>query len=455
MFEVDANIIKEETNLTRETPARGPSRAQPENGAQEVDVSIVMPCLNEVLTLQGCIEEAQGALQAMYKTMGLTGEIVIGDNGSTDGSQQIAARMGARVIHIAQKGYGNALRGAIAAARGRYIVMGDSDGSYDFRESEPLVKKLHEGYDLCMGSRFLGTIMPGAMPWKNRYIGNPLLSGVLNFVFHSGLSDAHCGLRAFTKESFERMRLDSRGMEFASEMVIKATLVGLKSTEVPITLRPDGRNRPPHLNPWRDGWRHLRYIFMLSPAWMFFVPSIVLGLGGLAILMGLLLNPGADIVYIGALPFGDHWMIIASGLIIACYQMLLMGLVTTLYGIRAGYRKLDVTAARLLRRITLERMLIMGALLLMVGFLLLGDVFIKWSVSGFGALDRLRVVTGATTFILIGINTFFGGFLLAIVNGNEADINITEQNQKLETQELSITSDTLAELPDAVMSART
>jgi hypothetical protein len=333
--------------------------------------------------------------------------------------------------------------------------MGDSDGSYNFMESEPMVKKLHEGYDLCMGSRFRGTIMPGAMPMKNRYIGNPLLSGVLNLIFHSGLSDAHCGLRAFTKEGYERMRLDSQGMEFASEMVIKATLVGLKRTEVPITLRPDGRNRAPHLNPWRDGWRHLRYIFMLSPAWMFFAPSIVLGLCGLTILVRLVLNPGEDIVYIGFLPFGDHWMIFASALIIACYQMFLMGLVTTLYGIRAGYRKVETTTERLLGRIKLERMLILGVLLMVIGFALMGDVFIKWSTSGFGALDRLRAVTSATTLFLLGINSFFGGFLLAIVNGNEVDINLTEQDRRLETQELSIASETHDRPADARVTVQT
>lgn len=430
MLELETSISRSKMGIFSEIPAIETSSPQQERDPQTVDVSIVMPCLNEAETLEACIEEAQHALDVMLKNLGLRGEIVIGDNGSTDGSQQIATRLGARIVHISHKGYGNALRGAIEAAHGQYIIMGDSDGSYDFQESVSMVEKLDEDYDLCMGSRFQGTIMPGAMPWKNRYIGNPLLSGVLNLMFHSGLSDAHCGLRAFTKDAYKRMRLDSQGMEFASEMVIKATLVGLKSTEVPITLRPDGRNRPPHLKPWRDGWRHLRYILMLSPAWIFFIPSIVLGLVGLVILMGLLVNPGAEIVYIGPLPMGDHWMIIASALIIACYQILLMGLVTTLYGIRSGYRKADTKMVRLLSHITLERMLILGVALLVVGFILLGDVFIKWSASGFGALDRLRVVTGGANFILLGINTFFGGFLLAVVNGNQAEINLTEANQE-------------------------
>ena len=219
----------------------------------EIDVTIVMPCLNETQSLPHCIGNALDALARLRAELGLTGEIVIADNGSTDGSQALAAELGARVVPVARRGYGAALIGGCEAAFGRLIMMGDCDGSYDFTEGVTMIAKLEEGYDLCMGSRFKGGIAPGAMPWKNRYIGNPALTGILALFFRSGISDAHCGLRAIRKEAFERLKLTGSGMEFASEMVIKAALLKLKMTEVPATLSPDLRARPPHLRPWRDG----------------------------------------------------------------------------------------------------------------------------------------------------------------------------------------------------------
>src|SRR5919199_4952365 len=237
------------------------------------DVSIVMPCLDEREGLAHCIARAYEALEALAVRRGLTGEIIVADNGSTDGSQALARRLGARVVPIARRGYGAALRGGFEAARGRYLVMGDADGSYDFMDAVGMVEALTQGADLCIGSRFKGGIAPGAMPWKNRYIGNPILTGVLNLLFGAHIDDAHCGLRALTKACFGRLRLEGSGMEFASEMIIKATLLGERIVEVPATLARDLRGRPPHLRPWRDGWRHLRYILMLSPHWLFGAPA--------------------------------------------------------------------------------------------------------------------------------------------------------------------------------------
>jgi glycosyltransferase involved in cell wall biosynthesis len=226
----------------------------------EVDVSIVLPCLNESATLERCIRQAQSVISSL----GIPGEIIIADNGSVDGSCQIAARLGARLVEVAQHGYGAALIGGCRAASGRLIVMADSDASYDLLESIPMIHLLDQGADLVVGSRFKGRIFPGAMPWKNRYFGNPFLTGLLNLLFRSGLSDTQCGIRAFTRQAFDRMALHSPGMEFASEMIVKATRLGMKRQEVPVTYYPDGRNRAPHLHPWRDGWRHLRLLVRYS-----------------------------------------------------------------------------------------------------------------------------------------------------------------------------------------------
>lgn len=397
-----------------------------------IDVSIIMPCLNEAATLPQCLEEAQAALDILQTEDNLSGEIVIADNGSTDGSIEIAQAAGVRVIHIDKKGYGHALVGGVAATYGRYIVMGDSDLSYDFRDAVPIVRKLVDGYELCMGNRFKGQIMPGAMPWKNRYIGNPLLSGILNLLFRSGLGDAHAGLRGFRRDAFMRMGLTSGGMEFASEMVIKATLLDLKRTEVPITLRPDGRDRSPHLRPWRDGWRHLRYIFMLSPAWLFFGPSLVFGLLGIVIFLALLLNTDQKMVNVGPFLFGNHWMILSVAFVIASHQTALFGLTTTLHGIRSGYRQSTPALHRIFRILSLENMLIAGTILITLGGFILFLIFADWSSRGFGSLSQFREMLAASTIALIGMQTFFGGFLLSIVAGNEARIHESISNSALQ-----------------------
>ncbi len=262
------------------------------------------------------------------KKDGLSTEILISDNGSTDGSQKLARSLGARVTECPHRGYGNALIWGGREARGRYIVMGDSDASYDFRDGAKMVRKLTEGYELCMGTRLKGTIMPGAMPWKNQHIGNPILTGILNLFFRSGLSDAHCGLRAFTKDAFSKMQLESQGMEFASEMVVKAAILNLKRTEIPTTLHKDGRDRPPHLQPWRDGWRHLKFLLVYSPLWLFFIPALLSLLVGGGIIALLLSTPGDALAQFAGLQLGDHWLPIASAILIVGYQFFLLGVVS-------------------------------------------------------------------------------------------------------------------------------
>ncbi|HRK18771.1 MAG TPA: glycosyltransferase family 2 protein [Hyphomicrobiaceae bacterium] len=386
---------------------------------QTIDVSIVMPCLNEILSLEHCINNALEALAAMQSELGLIGEIVIADNGSTDGSQALAARLGARVVPVSRRGYGAALIGGCTAANGRYIVMGDCDGSYDFRESVGMVATLVDGAELCMGSRFKGGIKPGAMPWKNRYIGNPVLTGVLNILFRTGISDAHCGLRAFTRDCFDKLGLTGSGMEFASEMVIKASLLGCRIAERPATLSPDLRDRPPHLRPWRDGWRHLRYLFMLSPTWLFAIPAALMALFAVAI-FGKALSvamSGAT----GLSTIGNYWTIAAGAMLSVAHITAILAVASHLYGVREGYRKASRGTAFLARWVTLESMLIGGLALLALGGLTLGLVVGYWSVNRYAAISNVLPAVFGTSLLAIGMQNALGGFLLAIVAGNEAE----------------------------------
>jgi hypothetical protein len=392
-------------------------------GAHEIDVSVVMPCLNEAKTLPASLDTAADALARLRERHGLCGEIVVSDNGSTDGSQAVAERHGARVVHCARRGYGAALAHGILQSRGRFIVMGDADGSYDFREAVPMVERLREGWDLCMGSRFKGEIKPGAMPWKNRRIGNPALTGLLNLFFRSGLSDAHSGLRAFTREAFLKINPTSQGMEFASELVVKATLLGLARTEVPITLHRDGRDRAPHLRPWRDGWRHLRYLVMLSPLWLYFVPALALGALGIAILGLVLLAPAGGVATVGRFWLGDHWAVLSGGFLAIAHQTALLGLAATLYGAREGYRLMTPALRGVYWATRLEHMLLAGAALVLAGLLVLGYVVGAWRASGYGSLHMIREMVVASTLIVIGLQTAFGGFLLSVIGGNQARLD--------------------------------
>src|SRR4051812_442661 len=370
-----------------------------------------MPCLNERQSLGHCIAVAHRALDLLKARYGLTGEILIADNGSTDGSREFACGLGARVVTVARSGYGAAVCGGFDAADGRYLVMGDADGSYDFLEAVPMVEALMSGADVCMGSRFQGCIKPGAMPWKNRYIGSPILTGILNLLFRSNVDDAHCGLRALTKSCFERLRLDGAGMEFASEMIIKAALLNQRVAQVPVTLWPDQRGRPPHLRPWRDGWRHLRYLLMLSPYWLFAIPASLLGATSLAILMtvavGWLSNAEAT-------RFGNYWAILAGASLTLSHLGIVLALTGQLYGIRERYRRAPDWYVVLRPWLTLEAMLIAGLAVCLLGFSILVSVFIYWSAHGLGLIANVFPAVAGTCALTIGMQNVLGGFLLAI-----------------------------------------
>jgi len=383
-----------------------------------IDVSIVMPCLNECGTLAHCIAVARRALDILQTRHALVGEIIIADNGSTDGSQELALSLGARVVTVSRPGYGAAVCGGFGAAHGRYLVMGDADGSYDFIDAVPMVEALMNGADLCMGSRFKGGIKPGAMPWKNRYLGNPVLTGILNLLFRSSVGDAHCGLRALTKRCFLKLRLDGPGMELASEMVIKAALLGQRIAEVPVTLWPDRRGRPPHLRPWRDGWRHLRYLLMLSPCWLFAVPAGVLGSVSLAILMTMAATwlSGPEMTR-----FGNYWAILAGSTLTLSHIGIVLALAGQLYGIRERYRTAPVFLKVLAPCLTLEAMLIAGLGAIATGLAILIGIVVYWSAHSLEPIASVFPAVVGTCAVAIGTQNVLGGFLLAIVSGNEAD----------------------------------
>jgi glycosyltransferase involved in cell wall biosynthesis len=387
---------------------------------EPISVAFVLPCLNEARTIEWCVERALKALNLVEQKYGLTGEVIVADNGSTDGSQELAEAAGARVVSVPQKGYGAALMGGFRDARAQYLVMGDSDCSYDFVEALPMIGKLLGGADLCMGSRLRGEIKPGAMPWKNRYIGNPALSGILRLLYRTRISDAHCGLRAITRNAFERMNLSSTGMEFASEMVLKSALMKMNVDEVPVTLSPDRRGRPPHLNPWRDGLRHLIYMFLLSPSWLFMLPASLMFVAG-ALLLGMLVAvDGSEPLRIGGFRFGDHWAIVASGALIISSQTALMGLLALVYGYHEGYRTPGPIAGMLLRASRLQYWLLAGMILVGVGLGFAIWITLSWAETGFGNLAALRSLLASTTAIIIGAQIFFSGFLLSIAAGNRS-----------------------------------
>lgn len=385
-----------------------------------IDVSFVMPCLNEAQTIDWCVRRAREACEMLWSTRGLRGEVVVADNGSSDGSQDLAERAGARVLAVPQRGYGAALRAGFEAARGRFLVMGDSDRSYDFVEAVPMIDALVAGHDLCMGSRFAGEIKPGAMPWKNRYIGNPVLSAVLRVFFRTTISDAHCGIRALTRDAFERLNLSSNGMEFASEMVLKSALMRLRITEVPVTLWPDGRGRPPHLRPWRDGLRHLAYMFLLSPAWLFFVPAALMLAFGVLIFAKLLATPEGSMASLVGLPFGDHWAIASSALVIMAVQTGIIGTFALLHGYAEGYRVPGPVARRFLSHSCLQGWVLVGFALGCIGALWAGAIVLSWVSSNFGTLQAVRGLSASSTMIVTGAQIFFAGFFVSILAGNRS-----------------------------------
>ncbi|MFD1343072.1 glycosyltransferase family 2 protein [Litorisediminicola beolgyonensis] len=386
-------------------------------------VAIVLPCLNEARTIEWCVRRAHKALDELDRRHGLPGEVIVADNGSTDGSRDLAAAAGARVVPVAERGYGAALHGGFAAAAeagATYLVMGDSDCSYDFLESVEMIEKLRDGAELCMGSRFKGEIKPGAMPWKNRYIGNPVLSGILRLLFRTKISDSHCGLRAIRTEAYERLNLSSTGMEFASEMVLKSVLHELTIDEVPITLSPDGRDRPPHLNPWRDGLRHLIYMFLLSPKHLFLWPAIVMSVFGLAVFALLLTAGGSELARIGPFRIGDHFAVAASAALVVGVQTGITGIFATLYSVQRGYRRPSSRVLSLLKRSRLEYWILGGTGLTLIGLIWAITITANWVAQDFGQLDQIRNLIAAATLSVIGLQVFFSGFLLSIFAGNRS-----------------------------------
>lgn len=379
----------------------------------ELELSVVMPCLNEADTLEICVKKAQTAL----KEFDISGEIIIADNGSTDGSQDIAEQLGARLIHVDEKGYGAALMGGIGAARGRYVIMGDADDSYDFTEIPRFVEKLREGYDLVMGCRLPwggGTIMPGAMPWKHRWIGNPVLTTIGRLFFKSSVSDFHCGLRAFRREAYTEIDPRTTGMEFASEMVIKATLKKMKIAQIPITLYPDGRSGKPHLRSWRDGWRHLRFMLMYSPRWLFLIPGLIMFLLG-GVLGSVLLVRG---IRIGDIIFGTNTLLICSMSVLVGFQLILFAAFTKIFAISEGLLPQDIRLIKLNKYFNLEIGVLAGLVVTLVGFGLIVSAFLYWRAYDYGPIsypDSLRMVIPGITAFTLGIQIIFSSFFMSIL----------------------------------------
>jgi glycosyltransferase involved in cell wall biosynthesis len=383
-------------------------------------VSVVMPCLNESETVGACVTTALKTLRQLR----ISGEVVVVDNGSNDGSAEIARCAGARVVTESRRGYGCALRRGVAEAKAPFIIMADADDSYDLSDLERFVDGLRRGYDLVMGSRSLGSIEPGAMPWLHRRIGNPGLSRILKLFFRGKVSDPHCGMRAFTKNAYSRMQLSSTGMEFASEMVIKAVLGGMPISEVPITLRRDGRMKHrPHLRSFRDGWRHLRYMLLLSPTYLFLIPGAVCTILGLIPLV--MLRHGSE--SISSMTFDYHYMILGSLLTILGFQAIMTGLFAKAYCHAARLYAPDPILEAFRRHFTLERGLMLGAVLLLAGFGLDANILISWLRSGMGALGAIRPATEASTLMIIGAQIIFSSFFLSLLGFTSEEVFAAEE----------------------------
>ena len=379
----------------------------------EIEISIVIPCLNEAETLQGCVVEAFAALESN----GVSGEVIVADNGSSDGSQEIARQAGARVITVSRKGYGNALQGGIRASEAEYVLMGDADGSYDFGELPRFLEKLREGFDLVIGCRFPrfgGSIERGAMPWKHRWIGNPVLSGLGKLFFNSSVHDFHCGLRAFRKKAIMDLKLETGGMEFASEMVVKSTLYKLKIDQIPITLRCDRRSSSPHLRSWRDGWRHLRFLLLYSPKWLFVLPGLLLTIAGAFGFILLLPMP----LTIRGVTFDLNSLLVSSVAMLTGFQVLAFGLFTKAYAVSIGLLPGKEYWHRLVNGCAVEWGIGIGLVLMVSGLGLLIHAILYWKAAGFGPLPYQishRMVILAVTLISLGIQASVYGFALNIL----------------------------------------
>lgn len=377
----------------------------------EFELTILMPCLNEAETLATCINKAKTFLEES----GVNGEIVVADNGSTDGSREIAEANGARVVPVEEKGYGAALIGGCNGAKGKYVIMGDADDSYDFLHLMPFVEKLREGYELVMGNRFRGGIEPGAMPPLHKYLGNPVLSFIGRLFFPCEIKDFHCGLRGYNRESILKLGLQTTGMEYASEMVVKATLNHLKITEVPTTLKKDGRSHAPHLNTWSDGWRHLKFLLMHSPNWLFMYPGVILFVIGFV--MTALLTFGN--ISIGGVGFGVHTMMYGAAAMMVGVNLVLFSLFTRSYASATGYIPADKPLDKWLERVSTERGVVLGLLMFLAGIIITIVAFVIWSKTGFGGLApevMMKITIPAMLLIVVGIEVIFGSFFIGILH---------------------------------------
>ncbi len=391
---------------------------------REVELTILMPCLNEAETLGICIDKAMGFLARS----GVVGEVVIADNGSTDGSREIAQSKGARIVPIATRGYGAALIGGIDAARGRYIIMGDSDDSYDFSNLESFIARLRDGYELVMGNRFKGGIAKKAMPPLHRYLGNPVLSFIGRLFFRSPIGDFHCGLRGFSRGAIRKIGLIAPGMEFASEMVIKSTVAGLRVTEVPTTLSPDGRSRPPHLRSWRDGWRHLKLLLLFAPHWLFLYPGAALA--GFGALLTAILLPGP--LAIGDLKLDGATILFALAAALVGVQMMMFYLVAKLHSVSERLLPASARFARMQSALTVDRFSLMGGMLFVTGLVIAGAAVLRWMNAEFGNLDPSLIVRFAavsTAAMALGVQTVTTGFLMEMIRSRGEHAHLVPQQE--------------------------
>jgi glycosyltransferase involved in cell wall biosynthesis len=384
--------------------------------ATELELSVVLPCLNEAETLAVCVDKALAAL----RDNNIAGEVIVADNGSTDGSQAIAEAHGARVVPVPMRGYGAALNAGITAARGRYVLMGDADDSYEFAHIPRFLAELRDrpdgtpGADLVMGNRFRGGIGPGAMPPLHRYLGNPVLSALGRVLFRAPIGDFHCGIRAFSKDAYERLALRTTGMEFASEMVVKASLLGQRIAEVPTTLQKDGRSRPPHLRTWRDGWRHLRFLLMYSPRWLFVYPGLLMMLVGAALMLWLLPAERP----LGHVNLGVDTLAYAAAGVLLGFQLLFFGVAAKVFATTEGLLPEDASFERWFRYITLETGLVAGALLLFLGLGIAVSSVASWAHTGYGPLppvQMMRRTLPAMLCLMLGTEVCFASFFLSLL----------------------------------------
>ncbi len=389
----------EETNQSSSCPTISLDEA--------VEVSVVIPCLNEAQSIGFCVDKARNA----FRDHGISGEVVVSDNGSTDGSIDIAQQYGARVVHARLKGYGSALRQGIEQARGQFVILGDADGSHDFGEIPRFIAKWREGYEFVIGNRFIGEIKAGAMSWHHRHLGTPVLTAVLNLFFGAGVSDINCGMRGMTKDLAAQLDFRTNGMEFASESLIKAAKSGARIAEVPITMWPDQRNRPPHLRSFRDGWRHLRFIMLSAPNWLFLLPGGLLMAFGIGFVLWLLPGP----MFAGRVELDTNTMSLAIMLVLLGMHIFSIGVFVKVFCYTEKLARGQRTLVRWLKRLKLEHGLLLGAALTSVGFIGDAIVFWHWAASGFGHLYWVRVVFFSSLAFFLGIEVIFSSVFLSML----------------------------------------